>query len=159
MRIDPEAAQPEVVDNVGFAAVPEWEGKGGATYAIVMPLSIFKDSQHQEAAWEFLKWATNPDLEKAIVTTKEKPETTTNVAVQTVNLEDPDVNAVWDNMHRFAAQSLAVSRIMPQLEEWPEIVDVLETAINDIASGEPTQETLDEAAGEVEAIMERAGYY
>jgi multiple sugar transport system substrate-binding protein len=124
-----------------------------------MPLSLFKDSQNQEAAWEFLKWATNPDLEKAIVTNKENPDTTTNVAVQMVNLEDPDVNAAWDNMHQFAAQSLAVSRIMPQLAEWPEISNVLEVAINDIAAGAPTQETLDQAAVEIEAIMERAGYY
>ena len=156
---DPEAAQPDVVENIGFAPVPSWEGKGSATYAICMPLSIMKDSQHKEAAWEFLKWATNPDLEKAIVTNKEKPETTTNVAVQVSNLIDPDVNAAWNNMHKYAADSLAVSRIMPQVPEWPEIVNVIETAINDIATGKPTQETLDAAAVEVEAIMSRAGYY
>jgi len=157
--IDPEVAQPEVVDNVAFAPVPEWEGKGGATYAIVMPLSIFESSKSPEAAWEFLKWATSAEMEKDIVTTKEKPETTTNVAVHIANLVDPEVNAAWGNMHQFAAESLAVSRIMPQLAEWPEIVDVIETALNDIASGEPTQETLDAAAAEVEKIMERAGYY
>lgn len=155
---DPEAAQPEVVDNIGFAPVPEWEGKGGATYAICMPLALTKDSEHQDAAWEFLKWATNPDLEKKIVTTKDNPDTTTNVAVQNASLKDPDVNAAWDNMHQFAAESLAVSRIMPQLAEWPEVVNVLETAINEIATGADVQETLDRAAEEVNGIMERAGY-
>jgi multiple sugar transport system substrate-binding protein len=156
---DPTTAKPEVVDNIGFAPVPEWEGKGGATYAICMPLAIMKDSQHQEAAWEFLKWVTNPELEKEIVTTKETPETTTNIAVQISNLEDPDVNAAWNNMHQFASKSLAVSRIMPQLAEWPEVVSVLETAINEMASGADVQATLDKAAGEVEEIMKRAGYY
>ena len=48
---------------------------------------------------------------------------------------------------------------MPQLAEWPEIVNVLETAINEIASGADVQETLDGAAAEVEEIMDRAGYY
>lgn len=156
---NPENAQPEVAENINFTSVPEWEGKGGATYAISMPLSLSKDSQNPEAAWEFLKWASNPDLEKAIVTNKENPDTTTNVAVQVSNLEDTEVNEAWNNMHQFAAESLAVSRIMPQLAEWPEISNVLEVAINDIATGKPTQETLDQAATEIEQIMERAGYY
>ena len=92
------------------------------------------------------------------MTTKDDPDTTTNVAVQISSLTDPDVNAAWDNMHQFAAESLAVSRIMPQLPEWPEVVNGLETAINEIATGADVQETLDRAAEEVNGIMERAGY-
>ena len=45
------------------------------------------------------------------------------------------------------------------MPEWPEIVNSIETAINEIATGAPVQETMDRAAGEVEEIMERAGYY
>ncbi len=152
--IDAEKAAPEVVQNAKFAPVPEWEGKGGATYAICMPLSIMKDSENQGAAWEFLKWATNPDLEKDIVVKKE-----TNVAVQVSTLTDPAVNEVWNGMHEAAAESLAVSNIMPQIPEWPEVSDYLSIAINRIATGAPVKETLDAAAVEIEAIMDRAGYY
>jgi multiple sugar transport system substrate-binding protein len=157
--VDKEKAIPEVAENAAFAPVPEWEGKGGATYAICMPLSIMKDSNNQDAAWEFLKWATNPDLEKTIATDKSDPNTTTNVTVQVSSLKDPEVNEAWDGMHKAAAESLAVSRIMPQIPEWPEVSDVLSITINKIATGDPVKASLDQAASSIEEIMERAGYY
>ncbi len=157
--VDKEKAIDEVAENAAFAPVPEWEGKGGATYAICMPLSIMKDSENQDAAWEFLKWATNPDLEKAIAIDKSDPNTTTNVTVQVSSLKDPEVNEAWDGMHKAAAESLAVSRIMPQIPEWPEVSDVLSITINKIATGDPVKASLDQAADSIEEIMERAGYY
>lgn len=156
---NPNAAQPEVVENIGFAPVPAWEGKGGATYTTVGVLGIFKNSKKQDAAWEFLKWATNPDLEKAWALDKSKPETTTNVVVQIANLNDPEINAAWDGMQAAASKSLEVAKILPRLAEWPQVGSVLEIAINDIASGKPAQATLDQAAAEITSIMERAGYY
>jgi len=75
------------------------------------------------------------------------------------NLADPEINAAWNGMHQFALESLAVSDIMPQLPEWPEVSGVLEVAINDIATGADVQTTLDKAAAEITQIMERAGYY
>ncbi len=157
--VNEEKAIPEVVENARFAPVPEWEGKGGATYAICMPLAIMKDSANKDAAWEFLKWVTNPDLEKKIVTTTDDPNTTTNVAVQVATLKDAKVNEVWNGMHKTAAESLAVSRIMPQIPEWPEVSDVLAIAVNKTATGAPVKATLDQAAEEVRAILNRAGYY
>ena len=38
--------------------------KGKATLALSMPIGISQASKNKEAAWEFLKWVTNPDLEK-----------------------------------------------------------------------------------------------
>jgi len=51
------------------------------------------------------------------------------------------------------------SRLMPLIPEWAEVASILETAINDIALGADIQSSLDEAAAEVEAVMERANYY
>ncbi len=156
--IDQEKAAANVYPNVGFTAVPKWEGRGAATYAICMPLSIMKDSKNVEASWEFLKWATNADIDKSIVTDFKAPNQKTNVAVHVSTLEDPEVNEVWGGMHAAAAQSLAVSRIMPQLAEWPEVSDIIAIAINKISTGAPVKATLDQAAEEVEAVMDRAGY-
>lgn len=156
---NPKSAKPEVVENIAFAPVPEWEGKGGATYTTVGVLGIFKSSKKQDAAWEFVKWATNPDLEKAWALDKSKPETTTNVVVQIANLNDPEINAAWGGMQAAASKSLEVANILPRLAEWPQVGSVLEIAINDIASGKPAQETLDAAAAEVRNILDRAGYY
>ena len=48
----------------------------------------------------------------------------------------------------------------PALPEWPEIVAILEVTINDMAAnGVDVQATLDEAAEDVRAVMERNGYY
>ncbi len=157
--INPERAKPEVIEGAAFAPVPAWEGKEGATYAISLPLAINQNSKNQEAAWEWLKWVTNPDLAEAIAVDKSKPETTNNVVVRLDNLADPEINAAWNGMHQFALESLAVSDIMPQLPEWPEVSGVLEVAINDIATGADVQTTLDKAAAEITQIMERAGYY
>jgi multiple sugar transport system substrate-binding protein len=154
-----KTAKPEVVSNIAFAPVPGWEGKGSATYTTVGVIGMFKSSKKQDATWEFLKWATNPDLEKAWALDKSKPETTTNVVVHKANLVDPEINKAWDNMQAAASKSLEVAKILPRLAEWPQVGSVLEIAINDIASGKPTKETLDKAAAEVTSIMERAGYY
>ncbi len=156
--IDKAKAAEAVYDNVAFTAVPKWEGRGAATYAICMPLSIMKGSDNQEAAWEFLKWATNKDIDKGIVMNKSIPAQTTNVAVHVTTLTDPEVNDVWGGMHAAAAESLAVSRIMPQIAEWPEVSDILAIAINNISTGAPVKATLDAAAKEVAEVMERAGY-
>lgn len=157
--IDKEKAADDVYDNVAFTSVPKWEDRGAATYAICMPLSIMKDSSNQGAAWEFLKWATNKDIDKGIVLDKSIPAQTTNVAVHVSTLTDPNVNEAWGGMHGAAAESLAVSRIMPQIPEWPEVSDILAIAINEISTGAPVKETLDQAADEVRSVMDRAGYY
>lgn len=156
---NPELAEAEVVDNIGFVPAPAWENRGAATYAILMPFGISVHSKHPEAAWEYLKWVSHPELEKEIVLDKRNPKTTTVVTVQLANLQDTEVNALSGGMHEAAAKSLSVSRIIPQIVEWPEVSQVLEVAIHDIASGKPTQKTLDRAAEEIEQIMEQAGYY
>ena len=156
--INKEKAAEDVYKNVAFTSVPSWEGRGAATYAICMPLSIMKGSKKQEAAWEFLKWATNKDIDKGIVMDRSTPALTTNVAVHVSTLTDPEVNEAWGGMHAAAAKSLAVSRIMPQIPEWPEVSDILAIAINKISTGAPVKATLDAAAAEIKDVMDRAGY-
>lgn len=156
---NPEKAKEVVTKNMGFAAVPAWEGKGKATLALSMQIGIAAGSKHKEAAMEYIKWASNPDLEKANVIDKSDPKTMTIVAVQNATLKDPEVNKTSDGMHAVAAESLAVSDTMPMVPEWPEVGNALEVAISEIAGGAPVKDQLDKAAKEVEAIMKRAGYY
>ncbi len=156
---NPEKSQEIVVNNMGFAPVPAWEGKRKATFALSMAAAISAHSKNQEAAWEFIKWLSNPDLEKQVVIDKSDPKTMAIVAVQTKNLKDPEVNATSDGMHAAAAESLANSNIMPMFSEWPEVMTALEVAISEIAGGKPVKEQLDKAAKEVEQIMKRAGFY
>ena len=51
-------------DQVAFAGMPSYNGKT-KTYAISMPFSISEYSNNKEAAWEFLKWLSNPEMDRA----------------------------------------------------------------------------------------------
>ena len=155
---NPEKAKDVVTQNISFAPVPAWEGKGKATLALSMPIGIAQASKNKEAAWEFLKWITNPDLEKANFLDKSDPKTRTIVVVQKDNLVDPEINKVSNGMHAAAAESLAVSDTLPMIPEWPEVMSSLEVAISNIAGGADTKTEMDKAAKEVTAIMKRSGY-
>ncbi|MFW2367621.1 MAG: ABC transporter substrate-binding protein [Desulforhopalus sp.] len=155
---NPEKAQEVVTKNIGFAPVPAWEGKGKATLALSMPIGISHASKNKEAAWEFLKWVTNPDLEKDIFLDKSDPKTKTIVVVQKKNLIDPEINKASGGMHKAAAASLEVSDTLPMIPEWPEVLASLEVAISNIVGGADTKTEMDKAAGEVKEIMKRSGY-
>ena len=149
----------EVVDQIGVAPVPGLPGKDPIGFGLTMPVGISAFSRNQDAAWEFIKWVTSPELEKAVVTDKSDPAGATVVAVHTSNHIDDEVNAANAGLHAAAAPSLENARNQPLIPEWAEVSSILEIAINEIALGAEVQATLDEAAADVETVMERAGYY
>lgn len=152
---------PDVCENVGFATAPAWEGKGQPrTYGHVWPMGVNKYSKNQEAAFEFLKWISSADVQKRVIMDKSSPEVSTNVATRLSVLNDPEVNAVNDGLPAVGAAILADARTNPIIPEWLEILSVLEIGINDMAAGgADVSTTLDQMASDVEAIMDRGGYY
>ena len=146
-------------EQVGFAGMPAYQGRT-VTYAISMPFSISKYSKHQGAAWEFMKWLSNPALEKKNATEREvagKP-IINNVVTHAANLQDADVNAANDMIQQAAWESLKESDIMPQIAEWPEIGDILSAAITRAAAGGDTRTLMTEAAKQARKTLRRAGY-
>jgi multiple sugar transport system substrate-binding protein len=151
---------PDVCENVAFATAPSWEGKGQpATYGHVWPMGINAYSKNQEAAWEYMKWIHNAQTQKAVIMDKSAPEVSSNVATRLSVLNDPEVNEVNDGLPAVGAAILAEARTNPIIPEWLEILSILEIGINDMATGADVQATLDQMASDVEAIMERSGYY
>ena len=146
-------------DQVGFAGMPAYKGRT-VTYAISMPFSISKYSKHQGAAWEFMKWLSNPALEKKNATEREVAGKTiiNNVVTHTANFRDADVNAANDMIQQAVWESLKESDVMPQIAEWPEIGDVLSAAIARAAAGGDTRALMTEASGQARKILRRAGY-
>ena len=146
-------------EQVGFAGMPAYRGRT-VTYAISMPFSISKYSKNQGAAWEFMKWLSNPALEKKNATEREVAGKTiiNNVVTHAANLQDADVNAANDMIQQAAWESLKESDIMPQIAEWPEIGDILSAAITRAAAGGDTRELMKEAAEQSEKTLRRAGY-
>ena len=156
---DPEAASEEVIGNVAHAPVPAFPGEEPISFALSEPVGISSFSQNKDAAWEWIKFLSSPDFDREVVLDKSDPATSTVVVSHTSNLEDPEVNEVNGGLHESAAPGLANSRLMPLIPEWAEVASILEVAVNDIVLGADVQATLDEAAADVEAVMERAGYY
>lgn len=145
-------------DQVAFAGMPAY-GEKAVTYAISMPFSVSSYSKNKEASWEFLKWLSNPDLEKRNATEREVEGNSiiNNVVTHVVNLQDPDVNAANANIQEAAWGSLENSNIMPQIPEWPEVGDILSTAIAEAAAGGNTRELMTVAAEQATKVLKRAG--
>ena len=156
---DPEAAAEEVIGNVAHASLPAWEGAEPFGFALSEPIGISANSDAKDASWEWIKFLSSPEFDREIVTDKSDPALSTVVVSHSSNLTDPEVNEVNGGIHESAAPGLANSRLMPLIPEWAEVQSIIEIALNDIALGADVQETLDEAAADVEAVMERAGYY
>ena len=139
--------------------MPSYKGET-VTYAISMPFSISKHSKNQGASWEFLKWLSNPELDRRNAIEREVAGETivNNVVTHKQSLVDPEVNAANDNIQQAAAVSLANSDIMPQIPEWPEIGDLLSNAIQKASTGGNVEELMAEAGKRAERILRRAGY-
>jgi ABC-type glycerol-3-phosphate transport system substrate-binding protein len=146
-------------DQVAFTGMPKYNGKV-VTYAISMPFSISKYSKNKEASWEFLKWLSNPDIEKRNATEREVQGVSivNNVVTHNQNLLDEDVNRANDNIQKAAYRSLVNSDIMPQIPEWPEIGDLISNAIQAAAGGGDVDELMKDSAKKAKRILKRAGY-
>lgn len=146
-------------EQVGFVGMPAYRGRT-VTYAISMPFSISKYSKNRGAAWEFMKWLSNPALEKKNATEREVAGKTiiNNVVTHSANLRDADVNAANDMIQQAAWESLEESDIMPQIAEWPEVGDILSAAITKAAAGGDTRALMKDAAARSEKLLRRAGY-
>jgi len=142
-------------EQVGFIAMPAY-GKA-VSYAITMPFSISRFSKQQEAAWEYLKWVSNADLEKknAIERSVGGREIINNVVLHKTSLLDPQINAANANIQYAAAISLRESDVMPLIPEWPQVGDLLSQAINKAALGGNTDELMKDAARQAERVLRR----
>ncbi|MEM7302915.1 MAG: extracellular solute-binding protein, partial [Pseudomonadota bacterium] len=145
-------------EQVGFAGMPTYQGKT-KTYAISMPFSISTYSKNQDAAWEFLKWLSNPDMDKANAIERKvgDKDIVNNVVTHISSLQDADVNAANDGIQSAAWDSLKESNIMPQIAEWPEVGDILSAAIAEAAAGGNVRELMTAAAERSNKVLKRAG--
>lgn len=145
-------------DQVGFTGMPSYDGRT-KTYAISMPFSISEYSENKEAAWEFMKWLSNPEMDKANAIEREVAgkSIVNNVVTHISSLQDADVNAANDGIQAAAWESLEESDIMPQIPEWPEVGDILSAAIAEAAAGGDVRELMTEAAEQSNRVLKRAG--
>ena len=147
-------------EQVAFVGIPAYKGRV-VTSAISMPFSISQYSKRQDASFEFLKWVSNPDLDKRNATEREVAGKSiqNNVVNQISSLQDPEVNRANAGVPAAGYESLRNSDVMPQLPEWPEVGDTLSTAIARAAGGGNVRQLMTDAAARSTDILKRAGYF
>lgn len=148
--VDPKVStlKPE---QVAFTPLPSMPGKPNTTYTNTWFYGINKNSKNKAAAMEFLTWLSNPEIERSVLLDKSMNEV---VAMQTKNLIDADVNLRYKGMHVFGAQALKGAKGTPLFAQWPQVSDVLEASISELASGKTqVKATLDDAAARVRKVM------
>lgn len=148
--VDPKVStlKPE---QVAFAPLPSMPGKPNTTYTNTWFYGINRNSKKKAAAMEFLTWLSQPEIERAVLLDKSMNEV---VAMQTKNLIDADVNVRYNGMHVFGAQALKGAKGTPLFPQWPQVSDVLEATISELASGKgQVKPALDDAAARVRKAM------
>lgn len=148
--VDPKVStlKPE---QVAFAPLPSMPGKPNTTYTNTWFYGINHFSKKKAAAMEFLTWLSQPEIERAVLLDKSMNEV---VAMQTKNLIDADVNVRYNGMHVFGAQALKGAKGTPLFPQWPQVSDVLEATISELASGKgQVKPALDDAAARVRKAM------
>ena len=148
--VDPKVStlKPE---QVAFAPLPSMPGKPNTTYTNTWFYGINRNSKKKAAAMEFLTWLSQPEIERSVLLDKSLNEV---VAMQTKNLLDVDVNARFNGMHAFGAQALKGAKGTPLFPQWPQVSDVLEATISELASGKgQVKPALDDAAARVRRAM------
>ena len=145
-------------EQVAFTAMPGYAGRPAVTMTNVHAWALSAYSKHKDAAWEFLKWAANPDLEKknAIERTVAGKPIFNNVVVHWKNIRDEEVNKVNSGVPAAGALSLERSRMLPMIVAWPEVGDALSKAINEAAGGGNVKALLQAAADESQRTLRRA---
>lgn len=138
-------------DQLGFVALPTVGGADRTTFTNTWIFGVTEGADNRDAAIEYLGWLTDPSLERDVLL---DPALNELVAVHLSNLRDPDVNARWGGIHAAAADALETAAGIEFGDDWLRIVEVLETAISSLASGEQTdvQAALDAAAAEIARI-------
>lgn len=141
-------------DQVGFAPLPSYPGASSTTYTNTWFYGLNRFSKKHDAGMEYLAWLTQPKIERSLLVDPSKNEI---VCMQRANLIDGEVNKVSNGLHRFGALGLQGARGVPLIPEWPQISDILETTMSELASGKAqVKPTLDDAAGRVRKLMRRA---
>lgn len=145
---------------VGFTQWPTYEGKA-TTCASTLPFSINSFSRKQDAAWEFMKWLSNPVMDKsnAIVREIGGMKIINNVVNVTENFLDPEVNAANAGVPKACYESLKDSDTLPMIPEWPQVGDLLANAIEEAAGGANVRTVMTKAASEATGVLKQAGYY
>lgn len=154
---DPEVTRyPGEYDIAPMPVPAERLGEESRTLITVYNWSIASNTPNPEAAWEFIRWITSEEMERA------HAEAAPRVPIESARIayyEDPEVLAARP-IAATLQQMAADSSPSPLIPEWPEIQSELALRLSEAFLGEKSAEqALGEAQDLAEQLMRRAGYF
>lgn len=153
--INPEQSQRIVTENLGVAYMP----RASADAQPYVPfggwsLVINRNSPNKEAAWEFFKWFSSPDVQIRYTEMGGTP-------FRFSTLREPALNAVspWFNLILEAeANGWVDPEVRPRFSTWPELEAQMALRLSEIVSGERSiVDGLNMLNEEMRRILETAG--
>lgn len=113
-------------------------------------LQIPKDSKHKEAAWEFMVWASSPELDPRLAYSQPGSRFS--------GLEDPETQKKYIE-YRGMLESLPIAKGRPRIAPYSELADALEVALSEAMTGaKSSKKALDEANRKFEFILKKWDY-
>ena len=142
------------LEQVGFTPLPTVRpGVAPTSYTNTWIYALNAKGANKDAAMEFVTWACSPELERDILLDPRENEV---IAVQWANLRDGEVNARWSNLQMIGAKALEHPHLIPQFAQMPQVIDAVETAMNNAAIGAATvPDAMNGAARQVSRIVGR----
>src|SRR6516165_2075311 len=133
--------------NYGIAQIPA--GTRKATYGVTDSMMLFKSSQQEKVAWQFLSEAAFSPKWRIEFTTKESFLPVTKVeAEQPQFTNDPQLKAFTD--------MLPYAHFAPLIPNWEQIADTTIRALQKVYTGEAKPEAaLKEAASSIDSILQQ----
>jgi multiple sugar transport system substrate-binding protein len=143
----------KVKGKVAYTPIPA--GPGGKGFGMMgnWLLGIPKASKNGQAAADFIRWLTSPEIQRQYVAKGGIPARLSLLNDPALNQQNPYFAAL--------AQSLqAGPNWRPRTDQWNAVETILGTNLNAALSGQTTAEAaVEKSATEIRAVMQQAGYY
>lgn len=138
----------KVVDKVGITVLPSFPGRDPVSILGGWKLSINKFSKNKEAAAEFLRWASSPEIcTWFVLNTSQTSCNSIAMSDSEYVARDPEfIDALFNNYNN------TISR--PVIPEYGELVEIMSQAIfNALYGRETPKQALDKAAAQLESLL------
>ncbi|GGA25379.1 ABC transporter substrate-binding protein [Paenibacillus physcomitrellae] len=141
------APWPEYKDVLGIAPMPTSKGQdpGSITLAGGWALSLPKNGQHKEEAWDFIKFALNKENSKKLVIGLG------NITVRADVAKDPEYTSMPFN--EITTEYLNNAEFRPANDKYPEVSTQIQTMVESVATGTAPDVAMNKYAQDVTRIV------
>ncbi|MBB6448775.1 multiple sugar transport system substrate-binding protein [Geomicrobium halophilum] len=142
----------EVVGDIGYGLVPRSEDGEHAPQIGNWVFAIPEASENRRAAFDFIEWASSEEIQLQMAQNGGLPTRESVLLNEELNEEMPYLEAVHEGLEN--------AEIRPRTPSYSEVEETIGTYLNQVVAGEMSEEdALENAASDIEDIMESAGHY